>query len=89
MSNPSISNLLGLLGHGIKQSVETETNLTSVERLVHYANLKSEKVKLSSKVEAVTAKDLKTMLKPGSDGSDLDEKLDFSGDLKGGYATVL
>ena len=86
----TFSNLLGLLGHGIKQSVETETNLTSVERLVHFAKLKSEKDKVSSRVEQVTTKDLKTILEPDESKVDPDETkvLDFNGDLKEGFAII-
>ena len=39
----AFNNLLGLLQWGIQQSVKTEMNLTSVERLIHYAKLESEK----------------------------------------------
>ena len=83
--------MLGLLGHGIKQSVETETNLTSVERLVHFAKLNSEKDKVSSIVKQVTTKDLKPMLEPDPQGtkagSDKIDQLDFNGDLKEDYAS--
>ena len=90
--NPWLSNLLGLLGHGIKQSVETETNLTSVERLVHFAKLTSEKDKVSSIVKQVTTKDFKPMMEPDSQGtktgSDKIDELDFNGDLKEDYAST-
>ena len=44
----TINNLLGFLQWGIRQSVEMETNLTSVERLIQYANLQPEKSVIES-----------------------------------------
>ena len=35
----TVNNLLGLLQRGIQESVETEMNLTSVERLIYYVKL--------------------------------------------------
>ena len=73
----TFSNLLGWMGWGVRQSVETETNLTSVERLIHYSQLESEKDTISSKSKPVTVKDLSQMLRPKNESN-----LDFSGDVR-------
>ena len=57
-------------------TLETETNLTSVERLIHFAQLEPEKDTISSTSSHVTKKDLNQMLTPANDSS-----LDFNGDL--------
>ena len=58
----TVVKLLGVLQFGIRQSVETETNLTSVERLISYTQLEPEKETLNAKNEVNKAKQLDKIL---------------------------
>ena len=58
----TVNNLLGLLQWGIRQSVETEVNLTSVERLINYAQLPQEKDTADSKEAIAEIKQMTNIL---------------------------
>ena len=76
----TIVKLLGLLQWGIRQSVETETSLTSVERLISFAELKSEKETISSKENPLKIGQLGEMLRSEAsmiEKDNLDGRLEF------------
>lgn len=53
----TVNNLLGMIQWGIRQSVETEVSLTSVERLINFARLQPERDTVVDKVKQADVKD--------------------------------
>ena len=73
----TVLKLLAYLQYGIRQSVETETNLTSVERLISFAELESEKKTVSSEQKPVKIEQLGEMLSSEISMIDGDGNVEF------------